>query len=210
MCDIPSRLFFLTGSLVISLPFINTWPSLIGISPVIPYTSSDCPLPSIPAMQRISPAFAEKETSLTIFFFEFFALTVKFLTSRIGFPVSISSFSMLKLILRPTIISDICSLVVVSTSTVPIYLPFLKTVHRSAASLISFNLCEMKTIDFPSLTSSFIIFINSSISCGVKTAVGSSKINISLSEYSILSISTLCCMPTVISEIYASGSIFNL
>jgi len=134
------------------------------MSPVIPYTSSDCPLPSIPAIQRISPAFTLKETLLTTFFLEFLALTVIFLTSRTASPVLISSFSMLKLILRPTIISDICSLVVVSTSTVPIYLPFLKTVQRSAASFISFSLWEMKTIDFPSFTNSFIIFINSSIS----------------------------------------------
>ena len=64
----------------------------------------------------------------------------------------------------------------------------------------------MNRMLFPSLTSSFMIFISSSISCGVNTAVGSSKIRISFSRYSIFRISTRCCMPTVISEIQASGS----
>ncbi len=41
-------------------------------------------------------------------------------------------------------------------------------------------------------------------------AVGSSKISISLSRNSIFKISTLCCIPTVISLTMASGSIFKL
>ena len=64
----------------------------------------------------------------------------------------------------------------------------------------------MNKIDLPSTASPFMIFMSSSISCGVNTAVGSSNIRISLSLYSIFRISTLCCMPTVISSINASGS----
>ena len=88
----------------------------------------------------------------------------------------------------------------------PMHLPLRSTVQRSATALISFSLCVMNRMLLPSLTSSFIIFISSSISCGVKTAVGSSKIKISFSRYSIFKISTRCCMPTLISEIRASGS----
>ena len=116
----------------------------------------------------------------------------------------------MKLTLRPTINSDNFSTGVEATSTVSIYLPFLKIVQRFATALISFNLCVMKIIDLPSLTKSFIISISSSISCGVKTAVGSSKIKTLLSLNNIFKISTLCCIPTVISEIKASGSTFNL
>ena len=65
----------------------------------------------------------------------------------------------------------------------------------------------MKRILFPSAARFFIICINSLISCGVKTAVGSSNIKISLSRYNILRISVRCCIPTVISSIIASGSI---
>ena len=65
-------------------------------------------------------------------------------------------------------------------------------------------------IDLPSFAKSFIIIISSSISWGVNTAVGSSKIKTLLSLNNIFKISTLCCIPTVISEIKASGSTFNL
>ena len=89
------------------------------------------------------------------------------------------------------------------------YLPLLITVHLSATALISFNLCVMMITDFPSFVISFIIEINSSISLGVNTAVGSSNINTFAFLYNILSISTLCCIPTEISSIFAYGSTFN-
>ena len=91
----------------------------------------------------------------------------------------------------------------------PIYFPLRSIVQRFATSIISFSLCVIKSMDFPSFARFFIIFISSSISCGVKTAVGSSKIKISLSRYSIFRISVRCCIPTVISDINASGSTFN-
>src|SRR5574337_746439 len=53
------------------------------------------------------------------------------------------------------------------------------TVTRSATARISSSLWVIKMIDLPSLTSVFKIAINSSISAGVSTAVGSSKIMIS-------------------------------
>ena len=99
------------------------------------------------------------------------------------------------------------SFVVFLTSTVPMHLPFRSTVHLSATAMISFSLCEMNRMLLPSAARLRMISISSSISCGVKTAVGSSKISISLFRYSILSISVRCCIPTVISEMSASGSI---
>ena len=67
----------------------------------------------------------------------------------------------------------------------------------------------MKRMDLPSAARFRIISISSSISWGVSTAVGSSKIRISLSRYSIFRISVRCCIPTVMSSISASGSIFR-
>ena len=125
---------------------------------------------------------------------------VIFFTSNTGSPGFISFLSMTKFTFLPTIISDISSLDVCATSMVPIYFPFRNTLQRFATALISFSLCVIKIMDFPSCTSCNITFISSLTSCGVNTAVGSSKINTSLSQYNIFKISTLCCIPTVISE----------
>ena len=111
--------------------------------------------------------------------------------------------------LRPTIMSDSSSRLVSLISTVPISLPLRSTVQRSATFMISASLWVMNRMLLPSRAKPRITSISSSISCGVNTAVGSSKINISLSRYSILRISTRCCMPTEISSIFASGSTFR-
>ena len=55
-----------------------------------------------------------------------------------------------------------------------------------------------------------MIPINSSISCGVNTAVGSSNIKISAPRYNVFKISTRCCIPTEISPARASGLTSNL
>lgn len=47
---------------------------------------------------------------------------------------------------------------------------------KNEADIISFNLWVINNIDFPSFAKPRIISISSSISCGVNTAVGSSKI----------------------------------
>ena len=60
--------------------------------------------------------------------------------------------------------------------------------------------------DLPSAAKPFKIVINSSISCGVKTAVGSSKIKISAPRYNVFKISTRCCIPTEMSPANAFGS----
>ena len=83
---------------------------------------------------------------------------------------------------RPTIMRDSSSRLVSAMFTVPMYLPFRRTVQRSATDMISFSLWEMNRMDLPSAARFFMICISSSISCGVSTAVGSSKIRISLSR----------------------------
>ena len=83
---------------------------------------------------------------------------------------------------NPTIISDISSLVMEATSTVPMYFPRRSTEHLSATALISSSLWVMKRMDLPSATRLLMISMSSSISWGVRTAVGSSNIMISLSR----------------------------
>ena len=60
------------------------------------------------------------------------------------------------------------------------YLPFLSTLQRSATCMISASLCVMKRMLLPSAARFCMIVISSWISCGVNTAVGSSKIRISM------------------------------
>ena len=64
----------------------------------------------------------------------------------------------------------------------------------------------MKTIAVPASLSWRMISISSSVSCGVSTAVGSSKTSTWASRESALMISTRCCTPTGRSSTSASGS----
>jgi hypothetical protein len=64
----------------------------------------------------------------------------------------------------------------------------------------------MKMIDFRSSFSSLMIANSSFASCGVRTAVGSSRTRISAPRYRAFRISTRCCAATVMSWIRLSGS----
>ena len=66
-----------------------------------------------------------------------------------------------------------------AAGTVSIFLPRRSTVIRSAISSTSFSLWLMKMIDFPSALRLFTIPKSSWASCGVSTAVGSSRIRMS-------------------------------
>ena len=83
---------------------------------------------------------------------------------------------------RPTIIRASPSSVAPSRGTVSIFLPRRSTVIRSAISSTSFSLWLMKMIEVPSAWSDLMIANSSPASCGVSTAVGSSRIRISASR----------------------------
>ena len=193
-------------ALVISCPLNRILPPVIFSSPVSPCTNSLCPFPSIPAIQTISPRRTLKEISFTALLECALLGTVICSTFSTVSPGFAGFLSTEKFTFLPTIILESSSFVVSFTFTVPTYLPLRRIVQRSATSIISFSLCVMNRMDLPSFARFFIIFISSSISCGVRTAVGSSKIRTSLSRYNIFRISVLCCIPTVISETRASGS----
>ncbi len=67
----------------------------------------------------------------------------------------------------------------------------------------------MKTMLWPSAASRRRTTKISSVSCGVSTAVGSSRTRIFASRYSALRISTRCCQPTDSDPTFASGSTSN-
>ncbi len=170
------------------------------VNPAKAWINSVCPLPSIPAIPTTSPA----RTSKLRFFTASkprLSFTTKSLIDKIVSFGCAGFFSVLKETERPTIISANCCEETSFTLTVPILCPRRMTVQRSATFLISSNLCVIKMIDLPSSVSSFKIIINSSISCGVNTAVGSSKIKTFAPRYKVFKISTRCCIPTEISRI---------
>ena len=178
MWPTPASVIWRTGLLVKSWPLMTTWPPSTWRRPVMASTSSSWPLPSIPARPRISPPRILKERPLTASVPRS-SLTCRSLTSRIFLPRLRGALSSLKLTWWPTIISANCSSFASATLTVWMDLPARMTVTRSALSLISFSLWVIKMMDLPSLARFFMILMNSVISCGVKTAVGSSKIKMS-------------------------------
>ena len=68
----------------------------------------------------------------------------------------------------------------------------------------------MNTMEVPPAASSFMTPRSSSVSCGVSTAVGSSRMSRSTLRESALRISTRCWVPTGRSSISASGSTLRL
>ena len=140
--------------------------------------SSDWPLPSIPAIPTISPARTSKERFFTAGTPRFSLTTKSLIDKTTSFGCG-ACFSVLKETERPTIISAKSALVAPAISTVWIDFPRRITVTRLDTARISSSLWVIKIMDFPSLTRFFMIAINSSISEGVNTAVGSSKMRIS-------------------------------
>ena len=78
----------------------------------------------------------------------------------------------------------------------PTTLPRRSTVIVSAIDWTSLSLCEMKMMDVPPSRSCRTMRNSSSVSAGVSTAVGSSRISTLACLTSALTISTRCWMPT--------------
>ena len=88
-------------------------PELIFSNPTIPYTSSLWPLPSIPAIQTISPALTLNDTLLTVFLDKVFEWIVKFETFKTSLSIfwaflsiTKSTFLIMKELLMKTIKID--------------------------------------------------------------------------------------------------------
>ena len=106
---------------------------------------------------------------------------------------------------RPTM-SAASSSSLVSGGRSPTTRPRRRIVIVSAIACTSLSLCEMKTMARPLSRSSRMIRNRSSVSPGVSTAVGSSRISTWASRTSALRISTRCWTPTGRSSVSASGS----
>ncbi len=167
-----------TERVAASLLFIRMRPPSRRRSPTRASTSSFCPLPSTPARPSISPRLTLNETFLT----RATPPRPRTCTPSNSSTVSASlvgPFLTPKETARPTIIAASVSSEASATSKVPTNWPRLITVQRCAMALISRNLCVIRKIDLPSAARLDMILVSSCTSCGVSTAVGSSKIRIS-------------------------------
>ena len=142
--------------------------------PVIASISSVWPLPSTPAMPTISPARTSKEMPRTLAMPRS-SLTWRSSTASRTSPGCAGVFSTWSRTSRPTIARASDASVAPSRGTVSIFLPRRSTVIRSAISSTSFSLWLMKMIDFPSALRLRMMPKSSCASCGVSTAVGSSR-----------------------------------
>ncbi len=105
---------------------------------------------------------------------------------------------------RPTMSEASSALLAVGLAS-PTTLPRRTTVILSATSRTSRSLWVMKMIATPESLSWRMMSISSSVSWGVRTAVGSSKMSTLASRERALMISTRCCTPTGRSSTIASG-----
>ena len=191
-----------------SSPWSVIEPVTKSCRPMIASVSSVCPLPCTPATQTTSPLRTSRSIPSTIAW-PVCERTVRPLmasTTSLGAAASLCTF---RLTARPTMaaassVSDAVG------SAVPTTLPRRITVIRSATALISRSLWLIITTDFPSAFNWRMISSSSSVSCGVSTAVGSSRIRTWAFLTRALMISTRCCTPTGRSSITASGSTSRL
>ena len=165
------------------------------------------PLPCTPATTRISPRATSKLTSST-WVTPVASTTVRPWTENVVSPGCAGALSTPRSTVRPTM-SEASSVSVELGWASPTTLPRRMTVIRSATARTSRSLWVMNTIEVPDALSWRMISISSSVSCGVSTAVGSSRMRTSASRDSALMISTRCCAPTERSSTSASGSMWN-
>ena len=178
MCATPLLMATIGGRLATSTPLTVILP-VHGRNPVMTSASSLCPLPATPAIPKISPLRTCSETPRRAGTpLSLMALT--FCTSSTTSPGSRSDFFTVKTTSRPTI--NCASFSAVSpAASMPsaVTFPLRSTVTRSAIWVTSCNLWLMKIMDLPCAAILRRVLINSSISCGASTAVGSSKIRMS-------------------------------
>ena len=120
-----------------------------------------------------------------------------------------SGRSMFRLTFLPTIISVRDSSVASAVYTVPIYWPLRSTDTRSDSARTSWSLWVIIMMEWPASRMLRSTANSLSVSWGVRTAVGSSRIRISTPRYRSFTISTVCFWDTDMVYIFWSGSSSN-
>ena len=132
----------------------------------------------MPAMPNISPPKAWKDTPSSILTPSPF-FTVRSLTSSRRLRLSHRGRSMFRVTARPTIMLVSCWGSVSAVFTVPMYLPFRSTATWSEMSITSWSLWVMIMMALPSSFMFRSTAKSLSVSWGVSTAVGSSRMRVS-------------------------------
>ena len=166
-------------------------PFFASINPVSVSQSSFWPLPATPATPRISPVLISKEISSSATPPSLLS-TVRSTIFKIVSLFSISGRSIFRLIGRPTISSVSFFSSHPAVSTVSMLFPFRRIVTRSLIERTSFNLWVIIIIAQPCSRIRRRILNSRSVSCGVRTADGSSRIRIWAPLYNTFRISTVC------------------
>ena len=161
----------------IGRPPTRTVPLVHVRSPVIASASSRWPLPATPAIAAISPARTVNETPRTAGAPR--SPSAQSSSSSSTGSVSGRTFASRRTACtsRPTIsVASECG-VASAVWTVASAFPARSTVTRSETAFTSLSLCEMKMTVRPSAAISRSVTNSASASCGVSTAVGSSRIS---------------------------------
>ena len=165
--------------------------------------SADCPLPETPASPVICPALSSKSTPRSPGALPRSGVQTPRSDSSgapgclsVGFGAVTSA---------PTIISASLWRSVSAVATSPTILPWRSTSTRRVIVITSPSLWEMKITDRPSATALRSVSNSAVVSCGVSTAVGSSRIRMRASRKSALRISTRWRSPTDRLPTLASG-----
>ena len=149
----------------------------VGVSvPAISAASAAWPLPETPARPVISPPRSESEIPSSDTPDARRVVETALRTRRSG-PGSAGA-TVVGAISCPTISAASSARVVSAVTRSPASLPARSTRTRSLIAMTSLSLCEMKMIDKPCPTRSFSVAKSASVSAGVSTAVGSSRIRI--------------------------------
>ena len=134
-------------------------------------------------------------------------VTVRSTTFRMVCTFSGSGRPISRLTAWPTINSVSLAASTPRVATVPTLLPLRRMVTRSLMASTSFSLWVMMIMAQPLARMRFKILNSLLVSCGVSTAVGSSRIRIFAPRYSTFNISTVCFSETLIPYTGFSGSI---
>ena len=178
-----------------SCPAISTCPVSALRKPARHSASSCWPLPSMPATPTISPARTLSDTPATAGSPRL-ERTCRSRASSTVAPGARSARVPSGAGTRPTMSSASCSCVKSRAMPPPTTRPARITVTRSASAATSASLCVISTMIVPASRSSRSTPNSSSTSCGVSTAVGSSRISPRPPRWSAFRISTRCCSPT--------------
>ena len=178
----PSSVMVRGVALVTSWPRMRTEPPVAGRSPVSTSTSSVWPLPWTPATPSTSPARTNRSTPRRTGWWRWSPRPSGPVTSSTTSAGDAGPLSTISVTSRPTIISASSSSEVSAGVVSPVTRPLRRTMTRSAMVITSLSLWVIKMIDLPWSTSPRMISNSSSVSWGVSTAVGSSRIRISASR----------------------------